>query len=593
MAQLKGRKIMIEIPLSSRPKRVFGPSLPPPTVTLLPPRDSTAYIVSKLVLPSGLETDKTTRRRLYYTIGWTDIPAAKVSICASRILDYVSPRELEDWEYNDFLTQEEGKRQAELDAVRDLLNKPRKRPGRPRKEAGPGAAAREAELHLPEEEEAVLHSQEDGALASKPAGGPSLSTPSKRKLEDLLRDETEAEDTTESETAIHRQLYGEEATEGDDDIDEPGYPEMMDVDSDAVDVIAPQPSASVSAGDGGSTRASSLAPPPHFRKPSPGLPSRQESAAFSSLVSTPGGSRPTSRGGLLPPAPVSSVPQPSVQARQPKQVSSQREPSQSAFTGPRQGPKPRSRGATPRISPQFPTPSANGFATVRRESIGFTPVPIRSPSKPTPTPTTAVISSTLPASSFASSNPSTTTPNRSRKKRKREKPAAQQEETEEAWEVRGLEGDKYDYDLDGNLVRYFKVRWEGDWPEWQNPSWEPEENISETLKQDYLLKQEKKMKNGYLTGGSPGQKAKAPLQTPNRPPPWLPKKRYSNVAEAFEGGMDELAGRKGEEDEDDGGMDERLLVTDEPQKVRTPGSSFSTFDQKLARYRNVFGSSGH
>lgn len=158
---------------------------------------------------------------------------------------------------------------------------------------------------------------------------------------------------------------------------------------------------------------------------------------------------------------------------------------------------------------------------------------------------------------------------------------------EGGWAVKRLEGDKYDYNEAGNLVRYFKVLWEGDWPPWQNPTWEPEENIPEELRQEYLKKQESKMKNGYLTTG------KSPSKTPKGPrPAFLPKKRYSNVAEAFEGEIHELEAAKGvEAEDDDQDEEETFVVTAEPQPKpgMKLGPNFLAFDQKLASYRDTFG----
>ncbi|KAM0741639.1 hypothetical protein ACQRIT_004496 [Beauveria bassiana] len=49
------------------------------------------------------------------------------------------------------------------------------------------------------------------------------------------------------------------------------------------------------------------------------------------------------------------------------------------------------------------------------------------------------------------------------------------------WAVDRIE-DMELYDVEGRgLVRYFKVRWEGDWPPDQNPTWEPEENLPDDL----------------------------------------------------------------------------------------------------------------
>ncbi|KAM3526022.1 hypothetical protein MY4038_007011 [Beauveria bassiana] len=53
------------------------------------------------------------------------------------------------------------------------------------------------------------------------------------------------------------------------------------------------------------------------------------------------------------------------------------------------------------------------------------------------------------------------------------------------WAVDRIE-DMELYDVEGRgLVRYFKVRWEGDWPPDQNPTWEPEENLPDDLVHEF------------------------------------------------------------------------------------------------------------
>ncbi|OIW34691.1 hypothetical protein CONLIGDRAFT_626722 [Coniochaeta ligniaria NRRL 30616] len=571
----QGRKAgsRIEIPLHSKPKRLYRSGPPPPALTLVPPRDSTAYIVSKIVLPSVLETaaERTTRRRLYYTVGWTDLPSAKVAVLATRILDYVSPRELEDWEYNDFLRREEEKRLAKLEAAITPVKK--KKGGRPRK--GPSDSQREAEAAVAKEA-AVLDSETEAILAEKKAGGePSLSTPSKKKLEELLR-ETEAEETGEESenAAIARQLYseGEEAGYR----SEARYEEEMDIDSEAVDLLAPAP-----AGEHMSSRASSLAAaiPATFARTSPALSSSLKPGSANSSVafpSTPGSVNHTqsksTAGGV-------------------KQVSTLRKDV-------KQGSRTSSRASTPRTSSYLPAPSTNGAPPPRRESTGFTPVitpvpvPVIASSFTTASPAVPVISTPTAAASPAepSQPPPTSTKKRSAKKRKKEK-RTKEEPVEEKWEVKRLEGDRYDYDAAGNLVRYFKVRWVGDWPASQNPTWEPEENITEELRDEYLKQQETKMKNGYLTTGKSPAKS-----SPAQPRPFLPKKKYSSVAEAFEGEIHELeaAAKRAEPADDDQDEEETFVVADEaqPKPGKEPGSNFSAFDQKLASYRDTFGRGG-
>lgn len=60
------------------------------------------------------------------------------------------------------------------------------------------------------------------------------------------------------------------------------------------------------------------------------------------------------------------------------------------------------------------------------------------------------------------------------------------------WEVLRLEGVRVE-EHDGVKTRYFKVRWKGDWPPDQNPSWESEDCIDRaTVKAFLKLRKEKK-----------------------------------------------------------------------------------------------------
>lgn len=204
-----------------------------------------------------------------------------------------------------------------------------------------------------------------------------------------------------------------------------------------------------------------------------------------------------------------------------------------------------------------------------RRTSGFTPLQrTHSLSQP------AVQASTTtptPASSLTRDDQSPK--KKKQKKKKTREPAL----SENSWEVLRLEGDKHYYDEEGNLVHYYKVRWKGDWPDDQNPTWEPEENIDPELVADYLKRKEKK--NGNTTRPSPA-KSKTKL------PKFIPKKRYSNVAEAFEGELDEFENGAGsherqDREEDDG--EEKFVVSEDM-------GTFGDFDQGLARYQPIFGS---
>ena len=129
---------------------------------------------------------------------------------ATDVLTYVSPRALEEFEYTDMLRRDEEKQaKAAEDAAR-----PVKKRGRPRK-PGPAGA-----LGLGADEVVELNAAEEALLARRKASGPSLSTPSKGRLEDLFNEEYPESD----DAAIQRQLFP--------DNDGGSGPDLMDIDSD-------------------------------------------------------------------------------------------------------------------------------------------------------------------------------------------------------------------------------------------------------------------------------------------------------------------------------------------------------------------------
>lgn len=146
----------------------------------------------------------------------------------------------------------------------------------------------------------------------------------------------------------------------------------------------------------------------------------------------------------------------------------------------------------------------------------------------------------------ASMPPPGRNPNSQRKKRR--KLSKPEPKLEPAWEVKRLEGHMIT-EVDGQPVRFFQVRWEGDWPPNENPTWEPQENLPPGLVKQYLKKKAKK------EGAE--MDFESPLPIPPRPP-----RKYSSVAEAFEGEIEEsqhqLAADVVESDHD-----ERLLVEED------------------------------
>ncbi|CAK7199319.1 hypothetical protein SEUCBS139899_001996 [Sporothrix eucalyptigena] len=158
------QELVITLPDKYRPGSAATRSQP---ISLVPPRDdprTAAYIVDKLVTPldgwgdvpataDDYDTDEEDeryrqnparqriKRTLCYVVAWPDEPYAQQLVPCTRVLEYVSPRTLEDWEY----AQAEARRQqAEAAAAAaPTLKKemaPVRRPGRPAQTAAATAA---------------------------------------------------------------------------------------------------------------------------------------------------------------------------------------------------------------------------------------------------------------------------------------------------------------------------------------------------------------------------------------------------------------------------------------------------------------------
>ncbi|RYP28610.1 hypothetical protein DL767_007151 [Monosporascus sp. MG133] len=201
------------------------------------------------------------------------------------------------------------------------------------------------------------------------------------------------------------------------------------------------------------------------------------------------------------------------------------------------------------------------------QHYGFTPAGRSSGKWPSPAP--------KPAHATVKADPDMTleTPTTSKSSRKRKRVVSD----EPLWEVERLEGDRTE-EVDGVQTRFFKVRWKGDWPPDENPTWEPEENIPRKLIKVYLRHQASK--SGHR---SPSVKAS---HTPKAKRPSPPVRKYSSVAEAFEGVADEEPSRvrraardisaEAEVGDDDDDGDEQLIVTEEQQRRRSGFTSPST-----------------
>ncbi|KAJ3564884.1 hypothetical protein NPX13_g7693 [Xylaria arbuscula] len=273
---------------------------------------------------------------------------------------------------------------------------------------------------------------------------------------------------------------------------------------------------------------------------------------------------PVSAEKTITPLPVPSYPSPRLKSPKPKHIPTCTPIPMPCYPIPKSK-KPHEVTYTPVPPPVLPTtfnspavPSANNSTETHVPEIvrnGFTPAG-RSHQKWSTTVNTGPEDelTDLPLTPSKMATPATK-PNSSVKR----KPPQPEEDQE--WEVKRLEGDKV-LETGGELVRFFRVRWSGSWPADQNPTWEPEENISPILVRKYL--KDKAMKTAQEES-STGQINKLESAA-------TVKKKYSSVAEAFEGDMNESSNffvdpqPRDEDNVNDAG--ELFQVTEQPKITR-------------------------
>ncbi|KAI4594687.1 hypothetical protein KJ359_007780 [Pestalotiopsis sp. 9143b] len=437
----------IEILLSPRPGRHvmmsgLGPAVAPLHIT--PEDDSTARIHGKEIwtVGGGVQGTGGAKLQLHYIVKWTDMPAASILVRADKILDYVSPRHFEDYEYRlslerdvaaETLRREQEQEQEQVKrAAQQQTALHQQGAGPSRSTAIPKRAGRRP--GRPSKAETLRRKRENGqanievllpSVASPAASGPSLSTPQKPRnvVSDLL---TVEEDLGDEDNMVD---------DGDDDV-------LLQAHNNGY-VINPASS--------GATRAARPRPSPVTRSPQ------------KSRIAGSGGFTPAAR-------------------------SSGRWPSDSPHK------------ADGSISPS--APAVGGTAGSSRKRRGDGKVKGKAKAK-----------------------------GKEKGKEARGPPPPPAPE-EPVYVVESLEDQQY-FDIMGEPKLYFLVRWEGNWPPDQNPTWEPSENLPPKLIRRYLRKQ-----------------SKADVG------------RYSSVADAFEGDLEEATGEMGfsSESDQDADMEEMLLV---------------------------------
>ncbi|KAF9873828.1 hypothetical protein CkaCkLH20_08562 [Colletotrichum karsti] len=610
-----------------------GPRLRP--VTLLPVHDSTAYIRDEFFVPHTLSEDG--KKRLQYVVGWTDLPAARLVVDAERIADYVSPLAYEEWcAARAAERDEEERRKEEEENVRAVAEAEARERGiglrnGAVKETSPvtedttartgGKRKRRTKAEMEAARAATPAEEGEKRRPGRPRKhAPSLSTPSKARLEEFGGLETEAEPETENpddEEAIFRQLNGDLSV-AEDEYDSgeassvrtglepptkkqrtisPGAPLSRLLPGIETDSSRSTPFDS----SRGATSSPALPPLPNPARSVPlsAFPSVPQASA--NYTSTPPATvkkvtpimppMPPKRSLLSlrdpPPSSAASHP-PSSKSQTPASKPWQRPPNmkETAIKPPINGTAVKSKPRTESAPAAIPTPQTNTTpAKTPTPRTGFTPLAQSSRpwSASQAVKNATTLTPTQPLKSVQHAPPSSATP-KSRSARQQKRSAAQDldpdrdELAENRYEVLRLEGLQV-RQVHNKPIRFFAVRWKGRWPPGQNPTWEPEENIPLDMVRKYLLANPTAARKG--TTGTLDK-----YLTPN----WSQRK-FSSVSEAFEGGVpDAAAGEAGddvaveEEDEGEGGEDEKgeengvgdemLLVTDEPPPTVRPTLSW-------------------
>ncbi|KAI5463674.1 hypothetical protein BGZ63DRAFT_197303 [Mariannaea sp. PMI_226] len=517
-------RIVVEIP-SKHPHYVPGAGPPPQRISLLPAQDTTAYILERILLPSpGLAADgKPLPKRMAYIVSWHDLPAARMLVPAMEVLDYVSPRALEDWEYE--MELETDKVRARIE-VEKHQHKPKKmKRGRP-------------PLHSKIEAAVVIEPVNEALKTGRPAGGAmSITTPSKKRMTDF-------EDISEDWESPSRQLEAESRSSVDNELNLTG-PQHATPREDT---------------------ASKLFKPDLRREPEPGPVAHSSQDKITSNIQVTIKSR--------APTVVESIPKPPLNT--PALCTTNKVVRETPI------PLPNIPGFSLRPSVSDWSVQRTPSSTQMSGSTFFSPSN-QVVEQPTGTPwTTLVATATIKQKSDEDSSKK-----RKKERKKEPKKTVDQKthpplpsskgvdhqpepEDEPAWEVKRIEETEL-FEIEGKgLVRYFKILWEGDWPPDQNPSWEPEENLPPSLVRNFMKKVQKK----------PGPKRKSLKQQSILP--WATGSQFKSVSEAFAGGedFDLLAGPAyGADlvhDGDEYADQEEFVVVEEPpakkKKARTQGS---------------------
>ncbi|KAI1100587.1 hypothetical protein F4804DRAFT_40155 [Jackrogersella minutella] len=613
MDRKRTRRSRVQIPVPSKPppyRLGDGPPLAP--LSIVPENDSTAFIVDKRVQPSTARNGES-KLHMYYVVGWRDLPAARVAILATEVHDYVSPREVEDFEYRALLERDEESERQEMEKKLKATIAAKKKQAKLANATGtPAAPSTPPAPHSKKrgrpskaELQARRPSQRANFINPKPTevllppestSGPSLSTPQKKRAKEIATDVEDIDETDEADPddAIYRQLLEDgdnvEDTDVDSNDEDEEYIPLNKVPKTMSSGLEIRSYAKTLWLNKDATLYKHTNGSLALKSPTSNIPIPKVLQSNKQLPPPPPPPKPLNgqpRKTRIPvPPPFTSdkiIPTPQKHSQTPIPVPT-------SFGQNKKSPRPKlkfdnKQSTTPVPVPLYPrlmnrkteppasAPPLQPLRTSPRHH-GFTPAGRSSgkwPSAASQSPRSRVESPLNNRDTLMGSEGSS----RPKRRLQKPKPKPREEEKGRVWVVERLEGDKL-MNINGRRGRFFKVRWEGEWPPDQNPTWEPEENIAPGLVKQYLKKKYTRHKTATSDSSSRND-------TPDKSLAWhssTRKRKYSSLAEAFAGDTDDLDELRNSADRDeeayvngrnsnsnydneDDGEDEILAVTTE------------------------------
>ncbi|KAG6116317.1 hypothetical protein E4U13_001979 [Claviceps humidiphila] len=507
----------VVVAIRSRPRYIpgTGPALQPPR--LLPLAASTGYIIERILLPSpGLAADgRPLSKRMTYIVGWRDLPAASLRVPAMDILDYVSQRTLEEWEER--LEDEMDEHRQHLGQKVGRWGKHKVSPGMRRRPPAHTEIEQPAAIEIESESESESESETGSDVESHAKShGMSLSTPRKRRRADFHV--SSDEDSNSPTKQLNRELHGN--SDGGEDMIPDNVVDLrqgktvevvVDLDlkrGDDVDMATNKP-----------LRIVTPVPLPPF------ITCKFSSTTTNNNNNNNNTTRETNvnidHTRAASDSKRTSLPKPSPKKEKKQKVMHSKEdgtlsqknaslPANVAIDNAIQRLPTRgsSRGRRKQPTSTNQPPAASAHTHRHSELTGTRKKTQRTTTPPPPSPQ-------MPSPSINSSS---------------------HEADDLAWEVERLEDMALYHVQNHGLIRHFLVRWVGEWPPEQNPSWEPEHNLHPDLVRNYMKMAKKK-------------RAKLAAQH-QRPPPdpskWAPGRHPGPVRRVSFGEAREI---KTEEDE--------------------------------------------